>query len=66
MMKKLNITFLDPVYVKKTCPRWKGYLPTRVTLSEPTSPIFPYITWKQNFDSARGVLESPSCANFSR
>ena len=38
--------FLGPVYMEKNCPGWKGHLPSRATLDEPTFHSFPYKTWR--------------------
>ena len=32
---RLDNDYLRPVYMKKSCPEWKGHPPTRATLSEP-------------------------------
>ena len=32
---RLDNDYLRPVYMKKSCPKWKGHPPTRATLSEP-------------------------------
>ena len=44
---RLDNDYLRPVYMEKSCPKWKGHPPTRATLSEPpfqTSMFFLILT----------------------
>ena len=79
---RLEDDYLRPVHMEKSCPEWKGHLPTRATLSEPPFHTFPYKTRrtvymhkKLKIGSAGRVTRVnilwwysgiPSRANFSR
>ena len=41
---RLEDDYLRPVHMEKSCPEWKGHLPTRATQSEPPFHTFPYKT----------------------
>ena len=43
---KRNRYALGPAYMEKSLSGLKGHMPTRATLSEPTSYTFPYKTWR--------------------